>query len=134
MPPEFAQYYDETQFAPLQTQLQTLATAYAKGDGFQFSRAANQLRDGLRELSPKIYPEESQLRLEYFYNHWDGFYRAAWCYGIALVLLAIAYARGKGGALQCDRRLDRHCSVCSFTPADRDALPDRGPAAGDEHV
>ena len=78
-----------SQFTAPQTQLQTLATAYAKGDGFQFSRAANQLRDGLRGLSPKIYPEESQLRLEYFYNHWDGFYRAAWCYGIALALLAM---------------------------------------------
>jgi cytochrome c-type biogenesis protein CcsB len=100
VPPEFGRYYDESQFAAPQTQLQTLATAYAKGDGFQFGRAANQLRDGLRGLSPKIYPEESQLRLEYFYNHWDGFYRAAWCYGIALVLLGVAYMRGKGGAVK----------------------------------
>jgi cytochrome c-type biogenesis protein CcsB len=70
-----------------------MANAYVKGDSFAFGRAANQLRDGLRQLSPKIYPEESQLRLEYFYNHWDGFYRAAWCYGIALLLLAIAHFR-----------------------------------------
>ncbi|HEY2614134.1 MAG TPA: cytochrome c biogenesis protein CcsA [Chthoniobacterales bacterium] len=100
VPPEFGRYYNETQFAPLQSQLQTLATAYAKGDGFQFGRAANQLRDGLRVLSPKIYPAESQLRLEYFYNHFEGFYRAAWCYGIALVFLAIAYQRGKGGPVR----------------------------------
>jgi cytochrome c-type biogenesis protein CcsB len=100
VPPEFGRYYEASQFAEPQTQLQTLATAYTQGDGFQFSRAANQLRQGLRGLSPKIYPEESQLRLEYFYNHWDGFYRAAWCYGIALVLLGIAYLRSKGGALQ----------------------------------
>ena len=93
VPPAFAQYYDEQQFAPAQTQLQTMANAYVKGDGFAFSRAANQLRDNLRQLSPKIYPDESQLRLEYFYNHWDGFYRAAWCYGIALLLLAIAHLR-----------------------------------------
>jgi cytochrome c-type biogenesis protein CcsB len=93
VPPAFAQYYDEQQFAPAQTQLQTMANAYVKADGFAFSRAANQLRDNLRQLSPKIYPDESQLRLEYFYNHWDGFYRAAWCYGIALVLLAIAHLR-----------------------------------------
>jgi cytochrome c-type biogenesis protein CcsB len=100
VPPAFGQYHDASQFAAPQTQLQTLATAYAKGDGFQFSRAANQLRDGLRGLSPKIYPEEAQLRLEYFYNHWDGFYRAAWCYGIALLLLAMAYMRGKAGAVK----------------------------------
>ncbi|MEY2489257.1 MAG: hypothetical protein QOC70_1199 [Verrucomicrobiota bacterium] len=100
VPPDFARYYNAAQFDAPQTQLQTLATAYAKGDGFQFSRAANQLRDGLRGLSPKIYPEESKLRLEYFYNSWDGFYRAAWCYGVALVLLAIAYLRGKGRPLK----------------------------------
>ena len=100
VPPEFGRYYDESQFASPQTQLQTVATAYAKGDGFQFSRAANQLRDGLRGLSPKIYPKESQLRLEFFYNHWDGFYRAAWSYGIALVLLGVAYMRGRGGVLK----------------------------------
>ena len=100
VPPEFGRYYGASQFAAPQTQLQTLAAAYAKGDGFQFSRAANQLRDGLRGLSPKIYPEESKLRLEYFYNHWDGFYRAAWCYGIALLLLAIAHMRGKGGPVK----------------------------------
>ena len=94
VPPAFAQYYNEQQFVPVQTQLQTMANAYVKGDSFAFGRAANQLRDGLRQLSPKIYPEESQLRLEYFYNHWDGFYRAAWCYGIALLLLAIAHFRG----------------------------------------
>lgn len=100
VPPDFGRYYEASQFAEPQTQLQTLATAYTQGDGFQFSRAANQLRQELRALSPKIYPEESQLRLEYFYNHWDGFYRAAWCYGIALVLLGLASMRGKRGGLQ----------------------------------
>jgi cytochrome c-type biogenesis protein CcsB len=96
VPPAFAQYYNEQQVIPVQTQLQTMANAYVKGDSFAFSRAANQLRDNLRQLSPKIYPEESQLGLEYFYNHWDGFYRAAWCYGIALLLLAIAHFQSVG--------------------------------------
>ncbi|MEY2551423.1 MAG: hypothetical protein QOG12_1567 [Verrucomicrobiota bacterium] len=100
VPPGFAQYYKEEQFAPVQTQLQTMANAYVKGDSFAFSRAANQLRDGLRRLSPKIYPDDSALRLEYFYNHWDGFYRAAWSYGLALLLLAIASMRGKGGFIK----------------------------------
>jgi cytochrome c-type biogenesis protein CcsB len=95
VPPAFAQYYNEQQFVPVQTQLQTMANAYVKGDSFAFGRAANQLRDGLRQLSPKIYPEESQLRLEYFYNHWDGFYRAAWCYGVALLLLSVAHLRNR---------------------------------------
>jgi cytochrome c-type biogenesis protein CcsB len=95
VPPAFAQYYNEQQFVPVQTQLQTMANAYVKGDSFAFGRAANQLRDNLRQLSPKIYPEESQLRLEYFYNNWDGFYRAAWSYGIALLLLSIAHFRSR---------------------------------------
>jgi cytochrome c-type biogenesis protein CcsB len=98
VPPAFAQYYNETQFAPVQTQLQTMANSYVKGDAFGFSRAANQLRDGLRQLSLKIYPDESKLRLEYFYNHWDGFYRAAWSYGIALLLLGIAHLRQRSRA------------------------------------
>jgi ABC-type transport system involved in cytochrome c biogenesis permease subunit len=96
VPPEYAQYYSKTQFSPAQDSLQNLAGAYTKADGFQFSRAANELRSGLRALSPKIYPTESQVRLEYFYNHWDGFYRAIWFYGIALVLLTIAQWRSSG--------------------------------------
>jgi cytochrome c-type biogenesis protein CcsB len=98
VPPAFEQYYNEQQFAPVQTQLQTMANAYVKGDAFGFGRAAHQLRDNLRQLSPKIYPDESHLRLEYFYNHWDGFYRAAWAYGIALLLLAIAHFRASPNA------------------------------------
>ncbi|MBA3883352.1 MAG: cytochrome c biogenesis protein CcsA [Chthoniobacterales bacterium] len=100
VPPAYTEYYNETQFGPLQTQLQTMANAYVHGDGFDFATAARQLRQGLRDLSPAIYPKESKLGLEYFYNHFDGFYRAAWCYGLALVLLAVAYQRRKGGWLK----------------------------------
>src|SRR5205814_4561295 len=55
VPPDFARYYNETQFAAAQTQLQSLGMAYHEGDAFKFSRAANALRDELRKLSPKIY-------------------------------------------------------------------------------
>src|SRR5437762_8198466 len=74
--------------------------AYAQGDMFNFSSAARQLRENLRGLSPSIYPQERQLRLEYFYNHFEGFYRAIWCYGIALVILLAAHFRKRGRALQ----------------------------------
>jgi cytochrome c-type biogenesis protein CcsB len=100
VPPEFSRYYTDAQFVPIQTQLQTLATAYTNGDSFNFSRASNQLRENLHELSPAIYPQDRQLRLEYFYNHFDGFYRAAWCYGIALVILIAAHLRKRGSALR----------------------------------
>ena len=100
VPPAFPQYYSEAQFAPIQIQLQTLATGYVQGDGFNFSRAANQLREALRVLSPSIYPQDRQLRLEYFYNHFDGFYRAIWFYGLAFLILLVAHLRKSGGALR----------------------------------
>ncbi len=99
-PSGWSKYYSEAQFAPVQTQLQTVATEYVNGDGFNFSRAANQLRDNLRGLSPSVYPQERKRRLEYFYNHFEAFYRAIWCYGIALVILIAAQLRKRGRALQ----------------------------------
>jgi cytochrome c-type biogenesis protein CcsB len=99
-PSGWSKYYAEAQFAPVQAQLQTIVNAYLNGDGFSFSRAANQLRENLRALSPSIYPQERQLRLEYFYNHFQSFYRAIWCYGIALVILIAAHLRKRGRALQ----------------------------------
>ena len=86
-----SKYYSDAQVAPLQTQLQTVANSYVQGDGFNLGRAANQLREDLRVLSPSIYPRDQQLRLEYFYNHFEAFYRAIWCYGIALVILITAH-------------------------------------------
>jgi cytochrome c-type biogenesis protein CcsB len=100
VPTEFSRYYSDAQFAPIQIQLQTLATAYVQGDGFNFSRASNQLRENLRALSPSIYPQDRQLRLEYFYNHFDGFYRAIWSYGLAFLVLLIAHLRKHGGVLR----------------------------------
>ena len=100
VPSEFSRYYTETQFAPLQMQLRALANAYRQGDEFNFSRAANQLRQALRELSPSIYPRDRYLRLEYFYNHFEAFYRAIWCYGIAFVILIAAHLRKRGTALR----------------------------------
>src|SRR5207244_5039334 len=75
-PSGWSKYYSEAQFAPVQVQLQALATAYVNGDGFNFSRAANQLQENLRSLSPSVYPQEQQLRIEHLYNHFEAFYRA----------------------------------------------------------
>src|SRR5207244_8520308 len=88
------------QVEPFQTQLQTVANSYVQGDGFNFSRASNQLRENLRVLSPSIYPGDQKLRREYFHNHFEAFYRAIWCYGIALVILIAADLRKRGRALQ----------------------------------
>jgi len=95
-----SKYYSDAQLEPVHSRLQTVANSYVQGDGFNLSRAANQLRQELRALSPSIYPSEKQLRLEYFYNHFEAFYRAIWCYGIALVILVTAHFRKRGRVLQ----------------------------------
>ena len=98
-PSGWSRYYSQEQVTPVQTQLQTVGNSYVQGDGFNLNRAANQLRENLRALSPSIYPRDQQLRLEYFYNHFEAFYRAIWCYGIALVILITAHLRKRGRAL-----------------------------------
>lgn len=100
VPPEFSRYYSEAQFAPIQIELQTMATSYVQADGFNFSRAASRLRESLRTLNPSVYPQDRQLRLEYFYNHFEAFYRAIWFYGLAFLILLVAHARGGGGLLR----------------------------------
>jgi cytochrome c-type biogenesis protein CcsB len=100
VPPEFSKYYTETQFAPLQKELQTLATSYTQGDAFQFSRSSKRLRDGLSALSPRVYPTDNELQLEYRSNHFQGFYRAIWFYGAAFILLLSAHLRNSRGILR----------------------------------
>src|SRR6266699_5031988 len=99
-PGAIAAYYNEAQFAPAFAELTKMMRAYTEADAFNFSSAARQLQDNLRKFSPSIYPRERQLRLEYFYNHFEGFYRAIWCYGIALVILVAAHLGKRGRALQ----------------------------------
>src|SRR5205807_9128534 len=98
-PGSVAEYYSESQFETPFSQLRAMVNAYSQGDSLQFSRAANQLRQNLRALSPAIYPTESKLRLEYFYNHFEGFYRAIWLYGIAFLVLLIVHLRQRGRML-----------------------------------
>src|SRR5438552_10016162 len=95
-----AEYYSQSQFATAFSQLQPMFNAYGQGDSLQFSRAANQLRQNLRALGPTIYPTESKLRLEYFYNHFEGFYRAIWLYGLAFVVLLISQVQKRSRALR----------------------------------
>src|SRR5207249_10526131 len=73
---------------------------YVQADGLNCSRAARWLRGSLPALSPSVYPQERQLRLEYFYNHFEAFYRAIWFYGLAFVILLVAHARGGGRLLR----------------------------------
>ena len=96
-PSASSKYYSDAQFASAQNQLRTAANGYVNGDAFNFSHAAGQLRENLRGLSSSIYPQEQKLRLEYFYNHFNAFYRAIWCYGIAFLVLLVAHLRKSFG-------------------------------------
>ncbi len=99
-PSAIAGYYDETQFAPALALTTKMMRAYQQGDAFSFSSTARQLRENLRALSPSIYPPDRQLSLEYFYNHFEGFYRAIWFYGFGFLALLIAHLRERGFALR----------------------------------
>jgi len=100
VPPEFSRYYSEQQFEPAHAPLQAVAAAYSQSDSFQFSRSSKQLRDALRNLSPRLYPSDQKLNLEYFSNHLEAFYRALWLYALAFFALLIAHLRGRGTILR----------------------------------
>jgi len=87
LPPDFATYYSKAQFAAATLALQSLAASYVAGDSFQFSTHAHELRVALRALSPAIYPSDTEMGREYFYNLLRPFDWAAWAYGAALLLL-----------------------------------------------
>src|SRR5256886_406850 len=74
--------------------------AQLAGSG-ELQRIANEAQALKRAEKPlDRVPQERQLRLEYFYNHFEAFYRAIWCYGIALVILVTAHLRKRSRALQ----------------------------------
>ena len=99
-PSAIAGYYNETQLAPALALTTKMMRAYQQGDAFTLGSAARQLRENLRALSPSIYPQDRQLSLEYFYNHFEGFYRAIWFYGFGFLALLIAHLRKRGFALR----------------------------------
>ena len=100
IPQAFGHYYKQEQFAIVQSRRQAMEDAYRTADSSRFSNAAAELREAARALSPAIYPAEKELRVEYAYNHFKGFYRAAWCYGVALLVLGVAHARRRGAVLR----------------------------------
>jgi cytochrome c-type biogenesis protein CcsB len=89
LPPDFATYYPQDQFAPAVQALQAMAASYIANDNFQFNSHAHDLRVALRALSPAIYPSESELGREYFYNQLRPFDWAALGYAIALLFIGI---------------------------------------------
>ena len=92
--------YSEQQFAPAMQSLTQMMQTYQHGDSFNFSSAARQTRENLRALNPSVYPAESQLKLEYTYNHLEPFYDAIWFYGFGFALLLVAHLTGAGRGLR----------------------------------
>ena len=89
LPPNFDTYYSQDQFAPATEALQALASAYMAGDAFQFSSHSHELRVALRNLSPDVYPGETELGREYFYNQLRPFDLASIAYAIGLVFIGL---------------------------------------------
>ena len=88
LPPDFAHLLHPGPVrARHRRRFKALAAAYMAGDAFQFSSHAHDLRVALRALSPGIYPTESDLGVEYFYNQLRPFDWAAGAYAIGLVLI-----------------------------------------------
>lgn len=80
--------------------LSALSQAYVGGDNFNFNLHSSQLRQVLRQLDPAVYPSETALKLEYFYNHLRPFDWALYLYAAAFLALAIATSQPGGGALR----------------------------------
>jgi len=78
-----------------------LATAHATGDAPLFSEAARSLSVMLRSIDPQVYPSESQLRLELFYDDFNAFGKAWKLYltGFLVILLLGFSERPWGYAL-----------------------------------
>src|SRR5207302_6952416 len=90
LPTELAEHYAESDSSIAMEHLRALASAYVANDAFKFSLNANQLRADLQKLSPNVYPSDSQLKIEYFYNHLDPFQWAIVLYAVSLIGLSIA--------------------------------------------
>jgi len=92
-PPSAAPLYTGETYQEAVRLLQGTARHYLARDAFQFTLHANQLRDVLRRLNPELYPPDSSLRLEHFYNQADLFELSIWIFGAAFLLLAIQQMR-----------------------------------------
>ncbi|MBV9128330.1 MAG: hypothetical protein JO117_09620, partial [Verrucomicrobia bacterium] len=88
IPPEADKTFGEARFAAATEKLQGMVGAFRAGDAFNFGLRARELRTELRQLCPTVYPTESELGTEYFYNHLGAFSTAALLYALGLVLLA----------------------------------------------
>jgi cytochrome c-type biogenesis protein CcsB len=97
-PPEAQPVYGEEKFAAALKHLQAVGTHYLAGEAFPFALNANQLRQAIRELRPELYPTESVLRVEVFYNRANLFEHTTWIFVVAFVLLLLSRPRQKGAA------------------------------------
>ncbi len=88
-PTEIGDSFGEDVARPAMDQLRAVANAYVSRDNFNFNVHSSQLRQALRQLNPSLYPSDSSLKLEYFYNHLSPFDWAVLFYALALLCLWI---------------------------------------------
>jgi cytochrome c-type biogenesis protein CcsB len=66
-----------------------LAAAYAAGDAESFSREARGLTEALRDAHPAVYPSESELARELFYEDFNAFGKAWKLYLVGSLLILL---------------------------------------------
>lgn len=87
--PAAMQSLGDAGFGPVREPFSNLVNAYRSGNAYGLNVAAVALRGSLRTLGPAVYPEESVLAREAFYNGLGAFGKAGGLYALGLVLLGV---------------------------------------------
>ncbi|PSN19183.1 cytochrome C biogenesis protein [filamentous cyanobacterium CCP5] len=85
--------YDPKAVAPLMADFAMIQQVLMRGVADHLGAIAplsNELKAGLRQLSPKIYPADGVLSREVHFNHFHPFAKAWWLYGLAFLTMLIS--------------------------------------------
>jgi cytochrome c-type biogenesis protein CcsB len=91
---QLAAAYPPEKAAPILQDLRNLNLAGREGDNTTFDAAAQRLVDDLRALNPDVYPTESVVNRENFYNRLKPFDAAMWLLVPASILLMVGARHG----------------------------------------
>jgi cytochrome c-type biogenesis protein CcsB len=89
---EAQQLYTPETIAPLMAQLAMMQQALLNGGVTHLpmiAPLADELKTGLKQLSPTIYPADAVLQREVHFNHFHPFAKAWWLYAIAFLVMVV---------------------------------------------
>ena len=82
--------YRADAIAPLTASFATMKQTFLSESGLALAPLAADLQDGLRSLSPQVYPAAGAMQQEVFFNHFHPFAKAWQLYGLAFVVMLLA--------------------------------------------